>query len=230
MSLSKREIFLLCILLICGIGYAYYTYAYEPLQNQLMAVRSENQALSREIDQLKQAGPAEDGEPSDSLHTIKQDFWAATNKVPTYPLVPESISFLETIGKDSGIDLKSLHISDPGTVQPGTNSGSPAAGNSLMTQNYELAGTGGYFAFNSFLMKLEESQRIYLISSINIGSQPVSNAVSTAAPSPVQVYDGSSLTFTMSMTSYYDGIELEDIGSSFETVQPTIGRNNPFSS
>lgn len=242
MSLSKREIFLLCLLLVCGIAYAYYTYVYDPLQVQISQVQTDNRNLSREIEQLKKTEPAVEGVSSDALQKIKQDFWTAACQVPTYPLVPESIAFLEKSGKDAVIDLKSLQISDAGGAQPAGNTGNQASNSGLVTQSYEIAGTGGYFALNSFLMKLEEAPRIYVISSLDIGSQPAVTttaappASTTAAPATVsstastQIYDGSNLTFTMSLSSYYDGIELESIGTSFQTVPPAAGRNNPFSS
>lgn len=242
MSLSKREIFLLCLLLVCGAAYAYYTYVYDPLQMQINQAQTDNRNLSREIEQLKKAEPVSVGVSSDALQKLKQDFWTAACQVPTYPLVPESIAFLEKSGKDAVIDLKSLQISDPGGAQPAGNAGSQGSNSGLVTQSYEIAGTGGYFALNSFLMKLEEAPRIYVISSINIGSQPaasttaVAPATTSAAPATVsstastQVYDGSNLTFTLSISSYYDGIELENIGTSFQTVQPAAGRNNPFGS
>ncbi len=236
MSLSKREMALIGILLFFGIIYAYYAYAYQPLSTKLDTARTENQGLEKEIQQLKNtsSGQSQSGE---SLEKIKSDFVAAATKLPPKPNLPEALSFMEKSSKDANVDLKSLQISDSGTAaapvaapQPGS---APATG-APVQQTYELAGTGGFFSFNSFLLKLEEAPRIFIISRIDIGSQPSSTSTTPAVPgtssATVQTFDGSSLTFTMSLISYYDGIDMEDVGKGLETVQPSAGRNNPFSS
>jgi Tfp pilus assembly protein PilO len=237
MKLSRREIILLCVLLLAGSIYLFNQYAYQPLQQKTSTLIAENAKIQTTIE-IQEAKMKTTANMQKEQERLEEEYRQLMIAVPEDAYIPEIIAWLGKSAKDASIQL------DKVSYQSGNNdkqNSDQAKSDGVHACNFEISAAGSYFNLMSFLLKTENDPRIYVISGGQINAQqkkqevaPVVSEVegeSIPAPEPLKgaaAYDSNNMVLKLKLSAYYDKDKALDISGMAEKVPPGEGRENPF--
>lgn len=237
MKLSRREIILLCVLLLAGSIYLFYQYAYQPLQQKTHTLIAENTKIQKNLEM--QEGKMETAaKMQKEQERLEEEYRQLMIAVPEDAYIPEIIAWLAKSAKDASIQL------DKVSYQSGNNdkqNSDQAQSPGVQACNFEISAAGSYFNLMSFLLKIENDPRIYVIIAGQLNAQqkkqeaaPVVSEVeaeSMPVPEPLKgavAYDSNNMILKLKLSAYYDKAKSSDISGMAEKVSPGEGRENPF--
>ncbi|HWP95927.1 MAG TPA: hypothetical protein VN426_03685 [Syntrophomonadaceae bacterium] len=175
MSLSRREIVLISILLLAGTLYAFYNYLYMPVRSRTEALKTENNQLQAQLSEAEQAKTSKKN-PADDVKKLQNEYKVLLNKVPEDPYVPEMMVYIADSARDSKVKLNSLDYkydeksapaasaSENGTAKQGdADKANPSA--TYRSSQLDVEVVGDYNELLNFLLKIENAPRLYVLSS-----------------------------------------------------------------
>lgn len=251
MKLSQREKILIGLLLILGVIYACYNFAYKPGKIAREQLQQENRVLKSLIKRGENAKTQNTGIVQERTGIAKLG-----NKlmiqVPTRAQVPETMAFLKKTASESHVSLKSLNYTAPQASKDNHSSGSQKTGEELakvQVLDYNITVQGSYNNLLAFLLKIENAPRLYIISNCSmtaaakkIDEKAVSEDLQSnpeaepgAEPVPLPsvpkgsaVYDGSNIKLNLKFAAYCDEEPIPEFKIKEVEVPIAAGRTNPF--
>ncbi|PKM78587.1 MAG: hypothetical protein CVU90_00900 [Firmicutes bacterium HGW-Firmicutes-15] len=196
MSLSKRELALLGLLIVVGLIYLLYGFIFHPLNAQINQMKAENSNLSNEIQELEKE--ARQGKNwVENERQIWYDYQKILLEIPQSEMIPNIIIFMEQSARDSGVKLLSISYKETTFAKKALEDqkSQPSEGTSdslhdkadqgggkvvrgslvlksevsmVQAANFQLAASGTHLNLLSFIFKIENAPRIYRINSIKM--------------------------------------------------------------
>lgn len=241
MKLSKRELILLCILLIAGSIYLFYNYLYCPMQVKTKALVVENARLKEEV-KMERQKIQRAGDWKQERERLQEDYRQLMIKVPETAYIPEIVDFLENKAKDSQAALLSVNYNKKSNENQNDQNNNPKSTAPNMLE-FEIKSGGSYYNLLSYLMKIENAPRLYVVSGVQIASPDNKKPGSTAyitedgrvipatQPEPLEgstAYDGRVLAMKVRLAAFYDEKAIAGISGMEEKVTPGKGKENPY--
>ncbi len=237
MKLSRREIILLSALLIVGSIYLFYQYLYQPLQRDTNALVAENARIKEAIEMQTSKMEAATKLQKEQ-EKLEEEYRQLMVAVPEDAYIPEIIAWLEKSAQDASVRLDKVSYQGSGDNEKDRENIKTAA----RACNFEISAGGSYFNLMSFLLNIEKSPRIYVISAGQLNTQQkkqettvpvVSEEEDGAMPAPellkgAAAYDSNNLVLNLKLSAYYDKDKKADISGMAEKVPIGEGRENPF--
>ncbi|MDD2586387.1 MAG: hypothetical protein PHT79_03315 [Syntrophomonadaceae bacterium] len=240
MKLSTREIFLLVILIIIATGYAFHTYTYVPLREEIDKLILENSGLEKTIKAEEETINA-----FMQLDEEKQnhDYKLLAAKVPEAPFLPEMIAYLNKSARDADINLLAVHykeLSRENIKQKGNNAGGV---HDPWCLELQATVSGSYPGLILFLNKIEKADRIYALENtkIKLSKRKTENFQSgileegeiphklvLPATTITVGYNPDHILMDVKFKAYYDNRNIKGISGIDEQVEPGQGVDNPF--
>lgn len=245
MSLSLREQILLLALIIICLFYCFNKYLYQPLQDDTARLATENAQLENMINS-EQERVVKSRNLQKQRRKLEEEYQQMMVKVPEHSYIPEIISFLENNALDSSVTLNKINYRREEKSVGATKEPDDKSISNYQPCTLEISVRGNYFNLLSFLMKIEQSPRIYIINGgsfiasekkMGSRSQPLDSENDAIIPSPAVPleaegsvrFDSNNLTMKLQLTAYYDPTSsTPDISGMPEKVPPGEGRENPF--
>lgn len=238
MKLSRRELILLAVLVIIGSIYLFHQYLYQPLQQKTNTLRAENTKIQSTIE-MQRGNMKEVAKLQKEQEKLAEEYRRLMVAVPEEAYVPEIIAWLEKSAQDASVQLNK--VSYQGENNEKDNSADDGKMAAAQVCNFELSAGGSYFNLMSFLLKIENDPRIYVINAGQLNAsqkkQETAPAVSEEegtpmpAPEPLKgaaAYDSHNLVLNLKLSAYYAKDKANDISGMAEKVPPGEGRENPF--
>ncbi|MDD4802188.1 MAG: hypothetical protein PHF24_04515 [Syntrophomonas sp.] len=182
MSLSKRELVLLGVLIVAGGIYLVTNFLFQPLQLQIKQMKNENNSLSQELLGL-QSQQYKREKIWQKSEQICYDYENIRHKVPEKLIISNIIDFMELNAGEAGVKLLSVSYQesqaaykngDASHYESSEPTGSEYTGEAITgineigtwmikSANFQVAARGTHFNMLSFIMKIENAPRIYRI-------------------------------------------------------------------
>ncbi|HVH10376.1 MAG TPA: type 4a pilus biogenesis protein PilO [Gemmatimonadales bacterium] len=154
---KQSQVFLLLTIVLAGVGWAFYTYWYEPTSKQIAAAQVEIDSLQRVIDRAKQdlaSGTVEDLRRKVEQYTAL--LGVLRRLVPEKNEVPALIDDISTKAKVRGVAIGKL---EPQAVE---------VGSPFDTYKYRLEIIGHYDQLGEFLSDIASLDRIIVPQDLNL--------------------------------------------------------------
>jgi hypothetical protein len=179
-SLSKREIGLLGLLVLVGLMYLAAHFLYQPFNLQQQQLQVENGRLVQELEGWE-AGIALKDDQAREDSASREEYQQQLAKVPPLPVISDVIDFLELSARETQVKLLSIDYKESAEPQNSLNPENPPAA-SLDAQpiNFKITVSGTHFNLLSLLLKIENAPRLYIIKGIKMTLSPTDGA--PAAP------------------------------------------------
>lgn len=247
-KLSRREKILLGILLILSLIYAYYNLAYKPGKIAREQLLQENRVLKS----LTESGESAMVQTSN----IEQDITGIAKlgnelmaAVPARARVPETIAFLKKTAFDTHVDLKAINYAAPNKNNSTDKQKNKEKLEKVRILDYNITVQGTYNNLLAFLLKMENTPRLYTISNCQMTaaakkndekalSEALQSSLETeqgAPPAPFPsipkgsaVYDGNNIKLNLKFSAYYDEETIPGLNAKEDEVPVAAGRINPF--
>jgi Tfp pilus assembly protein PilO len=224
-KLSKREIVLLGLLILVGVFYLGYNYVLEPLNIKTNQLRDENNKLSTDLQALEQT-MSKQGDIRLEEQKIREVYTEILAKVPSSPMVPHTIDFMELRARESKVKLQSIKYRENAATKPAVNNkDSQPVTPAIQTAEFNIIASGSHFNLLNFLMQIENAPRIYIsneskiylakndkLQSISVAdtSQQEMGSTETGIITELeekgsQAYDKNKSEINIEFTAYYDG-------------------------
>jgi hypothetical protein len=193
-SLSKRELALLVILIAVSGFYLLYYHVLHPLNLQITQLNAENISLINELPGME-TELARLANIRMENQQIWYDYEKLLDKVPQSPMIPQIIGFMDLSAREAGVKLLSINYKESPVakrndhgIAEGT-SGSlhdkaerdgklvmdnvilkneEKAGSMVQALNFKLVARGTHLNLLSFLLKIENAPRIYKVNSFKM--------------------------------------------------------------
>lgn len=166
MRLSRREKVLLALLIVLGGLYLTDHYLFQPLLIYKRHLIEENNRLSMELQQWE--------EKTNQYHSLQQqepgieaDYQQMQAKVPSSPMISDIIVYLETSAREARVKLVSIQYRESAPSNYNSEE-SELANERAKPLNFQIVASGSHFNLLSFILKIENAPRIYIINSSKI--------------------------------------------------------------
>ncbi|MDD2620498.1 MAG: hypothetical protein PHC92_07520 [Syntrophomonadaceae bacterium] len=249
MRLSKRETILLCLFLIISMVFVYYKFSYKPSQNHMNSLLQENILLKDLIEKGKKAESSMNIREKNTVLKVGEKL---LREIPTRAGVPETIAYLENTCRDTKVTLLSVNgkIANNKINSEENEKKQGVELEKIRVLDYNISIQGSYNNLLVFLLKLENSSRLYTINNckmtvnakkfdeveLNEDAAPnkeddtvVSNPQNiTSDAKGSKSYDGNNIMLDLIISAYYDEESIPDINIGADDVLPASGKTNPF--
>ncbi len=173
MSLTKRELTLLILLLALGITYVYYQYLYRAVEERISILMSENKNLEQNI-LIQEASYCEQRDILSSSAVLRENYQQLLWRVPEKPCLPEIIDYLSTASVQNSVQITRFDYkyAKDDEMRERTNGQVQLAPTSPETDydllQLELEAEGEYDNLICFALQIENAPRLFQFSSMSI--------------------------------------------------------------
>lgn len=189
------------VLIVVGVFFILY-WSYSQLYNPLIVktrnlINENNELMVMSLMAEKAGTIKEDNEDKVDNHRLA--FAKFNEKIPEKSYLPETIKFIEELGKENNIDLllaqyvlsEDLLISN--------------AGGDCQECLFEIDVRGSYLNLTKFIRGIENATRLYNIESITMNMDSVTE-INEELMEEILVYNSPAITMKVIFKSYYDNI------------------------
>jgi Tfp pilus assembly protein PilO len=236
--MTKREIALLGILIVLGGIYLGYHFVFLPLNTKTAQLQTENNTLTKDSQTLQQKG-ANKVDVGLEEQKIRDDYAKMNVKIPSSPLIPDVYTYVELCARESKVKLLTINYKEnaaakTATTAPETGSSSEAA----QSANCQISASGSHFNLLSFLLKIENAPRIYIMNGIKVTvakSKLPAKELSANTPEQVasnvekesQSFDLNNVVINLDFAAYFDNTVLpapsqKAVTSKVSSVEKTL--------
>lgn len=176
MSLSKREIGLLGLLVLTGTIFLVAHFLYQPLNLRQEQLRTENGRLAGELGDME-ARIVRAGDQGRADMQSQEDYLEMMAAVPGVPMIPEVIDFLELSARETQVKLLSISYkegADPKDLAKSETN--PSNSLNIQTINFKILVSGTHFNLLSLVLKIENAPRLYILNGIKLTMSKIDGA------------------------------------------------------
>ncbi|MCX5780425.1 MAG: type 4a pilus biogenesis protein PilO [Firmicutes bacterium] len=159
MRLSRREIGWLGLLVLAVSICLVWRLVYRPLGIQQQGLQMENAQLARELEGMKISATRTREQAQDEPGK-RQEYQQMLAKVPTSPMIPDVIDFLELSSLQSEVRLLSITYKEKVELAPTDINAQPI--------NFKIAVKGTHFNLLSLVLKIENAPRLFIVNGIKM--------------------------------------------------------------
>lgn len=167
MRLSRRETVLLGLLIVLAGFYLTDHYLLKPLYFNKRQIIEENNRLVVEIQKWEEKTREYQAEQQEAPE-IQADYRQMLEKVPDLPMISDVIDYLEASAREAQVRLVSIQYRENPDAASHDSETPGSADRSLKSLNYQIVACGSHYNLLSFMLKIENAPRTFIINSSKI--------------------------------------------------------------
>lgn len=216
MKLSKRELILLGALIILVNGYLINNIVFKPMIAKKAALIIENAELNQQLEKIQGKGSQYTDSEKQAQYIAEYEELLA--KIPAAPMLPEIIDFVEVIAQADNVEIRSIQYKENPSPAQSVKPAPESDRGEIKSLDFQLTAQGSYFNLLSFLAKLENAPRIYIVNTskftltkeeqayLTVTSLPAEETVNsppTAFAPQYGIFGGSNTILYLEISAYY---------------------------